>query len=67
MLDIVNYFIGAMHRLFFYVNNDWANNAQLVMLFVACVALLCAITLWGLFACVKCAISALFNALFKGE
>ena len=67
MLDIINYFIGAMHRLFFYVDNDWANNATLVMAFVICTTALCVVTLWGLFACVKCALSALFNALFKGD
>lgn len=67
MLDIVNYFIGAMDRLFFFVNNEWVNEPNLAVLFVACTALLCAITLWGLFACVKCGISALFNSLFKGE
>lgn len=67
MLDIINYFIGAMHRLFFYVDNDWTSNPQLVICFVVCTTLLCAITLWGLFACVKCALAGFFNGLFKGD
>ena len=43
------------------------SNPQLVICFVVCTTLLCAITLWGLFACVKCALAGFFNGLFKGD
>lgn len=65
MLDIINYFIGATHRLFFYVDNDWANNAQLKLAFVIIVAVFCAITLVFAYSVVKHAFIALFNAIRK--
>lgn len=65
MLDIINYFIGATHRLFFYVDNDWANNAQLKLAFVIIVAVFCAITLVFAYSVVKHAFVALFNSIRK--
>lgn len=65
MLDIINYFIGATHRLFFYVNNDWANNAQLQLAFVIIVSVFSAITLVFAYSVVKHAFVALFNAIRK--
>lgn len=65
MLDIINYFIGATHRLFFYVDNDWANNAQLKLAFVIIVSVFSAITLVFAYSVVKHAFVALFNALRK--
>lgn len=65
MLDVVNYFIGAFHRLFFYVNNDWSNDPNLCLAFVIIVSCFCAITLCGLFAILKVSISALANSIRK--
>lgn len=65
MLDIINYFIGATYRLFFYVDNDWANNAQLKLAFVIIVAVFSAITLVFAYSVVKHAFVALFNAIRK--
>lgn len=65
MLDIINYFIGATHRLFFYVDNDWANNPQLKLAFVIIVSAFSAITLVFAYSVVKHAFVALFNAVRK--
>lgn len=65
MLDIINYFIGATHRLFFYVDNDWANNAQLKLAFVIIVSVFSAITLVFAYSVVKHAFVALFNSIRK--
>lgn len=63
MLDVINYFIGAFHRLFFYADNDWTNTASYVLCFYIVVSSMCAITLWGIFSILKCCISALANAI----
>ena len=63
MLDVVNYFIGAFHRLFFYVDNDWANDYRMRLAFVIMVGVMCGITLFMLFSLCKSALSALFNSL----
>ena len=63
MLDVVNYFIGAFHRLFFYCDNDWTANASYVLCFYIVVSCMCALTLWGMFSILKTCISALANAI----
>lgn len=65
MLDIINYFIGGFHRLFFYVDNDWINDAYMKYIFVSLVGLSFIVTLIALFACAKCALSWVFSS-FKG-
>lgn len=65
MLDIINYFIGAFHRLFFYVDNDWVNNPSLKLAFVIIVSFFCAITLFVALTILKHAFIACFNAIRK--
>ena len=65
MLEIVEYFISPIHRLFFYVNNDWLNDWRLQMAFVIIVSFFSAITLIGCFSIVKHAFIAVFNAIRK--
>lgn len=65
MLEIINYFIGAFHRLFFYVDNDWANDVNLKLAFVIIVSCFCAITLFVSLTIVKHAFIAVFNAIRK--
>lgn len=65
MLDVVNYFIGAFHRLFFYCDNNWTDTQSYVLCFYIVVSVMCAITLVGLFSVVRTVVSALANTIRK--
>lgn len=65
MNDIITYFIGAINTLYGYVDSTFPDDYNMKLAFFITVAALAAITLIGCFLCVRCAISALFNAIFK--
>lgn len=65
MNDIIIYFTGAINTLFHYVDSTFTDDPNMKLAFFLVVAGLSAITLIGCFLCVRCAISALFNAIFK--
>lgn len=65
MNDIVIYFTGAVNTLFHYVDSTFTDDPNMKLAFFIAVSLFCAITLSGCFLLVRCAISALFNAIFK--
>ena len=67
MNDLVIYFTGAVNTIFHYVDSTFSGDPNIKLAFFVAVCAFCAICLWGLFACVKCALSALCNSLFKGE
>lgn len=65
MNDVVIYFTGAMNTLFHYVDSTFTDDVNMKLALFIAVAGLSAITLVGCFMCVRCAISALFNAIFR--
>lgn len=65
MNDIITYFIGSINTLYDYVNSTFPDDYNMKIAFFVTVAALSAITLIGCFLIVRCAIAALFNAIFK--
>lgn len=65
MNDIILYFTGAVNTLYDYVNNAFPDDYSMKIAFFVTVSALSAITLIGCFLIVRCAIAALFNAIFK--
>lgn len=67
MNDIVIYFTGAVNTIWHYADSTFTDDPNFKLAFFIAVCTFAGITLWGLFVCVKCALSALCNALFKGD
>lgn len=63
MIDIVNYFIGAMSRLFSYVNPIWVTEPELKLTFIIVVSVLCGITLFLTLSLFKSVATAFINLL----